>query len=87
MDAVESAIEFCEGISQYAQRKSAYGDAWRKTFKVCGSCQHWMKKHDCPRERGMMVGGPTCGSAACDKFAGTDYFHKDVATFRAMPQP
>jgi uncharacterized membrane protein len=37
-------------------------------IKKCGNCSYWMKKHDCPLERGTMVGGPTANTVACDKF-------------------
>ena len=34
----------------------------------CGDCYYWMKKSDCPREKGFQKGGPSCNSPACSKF-------------------
>ena len=34
----------------------------------CGDCKKWMKKPDCPREKGTMAGGPSSGDYACDEF-------------------
>lgn len=37
--------------------------------RTCGNCDFWMKKRSCPRERGVMIGGPSSGALACDKFS------------------
>ena len=43
--------------------------AARKTDeRVCGNCSLWLRKGSCPRERGMMTGGPSMVAPACDKF-------------------
>jgi hypothetical protein len=36
--------------------------------KRCGDCFLWMKKGDCPRERGTMVGGPSANEPGCQEF-------------------
>lgn len=35
---------------------------------VCGDCSKWMKRGDCPREKGVMVGGPTMSTPKCREF-------------------
>ena len=35
---------------------------------TCGDCGKWMKRGDCPRERGVMVGGPSSGEPKCNLF-------------------
>lgn len=87
MDMMESAIGFCEGISQLAQRRQAYSEAWQRQRARCGSCQHWMKKPTCPRERGVRIGGPSADASPCDQFTGTKQHHQFVAAFQAMPRP
>ena len=34
----------------------------------CGDCQLWMKKKECPREKGTMNGGPTMNDLSCGGF-------------------
>lgn len=36
--------------------------------KRCGQCNLWMKKRECPKEGGTMVGGPSANTVACEKF-------------------
>lgn len=43
-------------------------EAMRHVLPKCGDCIHWMKKSECPREKGVMVGGPTAKELACDEF-------------------
>jgi hypothetical protein len=40
----------------------------REPAKRCGNCVKWMKKPDCPRERGVMNGGPTANDPPCDQY-------------------
>lgn len=44
--------------------------------RECGNCDLWMKKGPCPRERGTMVGGPSMGTPACEKFNLKDWVAK-----------
>lgn len=81
------AISFCEDISQLARERQALNEAYYAAQPKCGSCRHWMKKPTCPRERGMMVGGPSAGGSPCDKFTGTQQHHQFAAAFQAMPRP
>lgn len=36
--------------------------------KKCGTCTHWLKKRICPKEKGIMVSGPTSESSPCEKY-------------------
>jgi hypothetical protein len=42
-----------------------------KPYDTCGDCCKWMKKNVCPREYGVMIGGPTVDTPACDKIEKT----------------
>jgi len=35
---------------------------------TCGDCDKWLKRGACPRERGVMVGGPSCAAPKCNSF-------------------
>ena len=61
-------IEAFGRLSAKTQLDDKLNEALLTDRRECGNCDHWMKKHDCPRERGVMVGGPSSGSPACDKF-------------------
>ncbi len=34
----------------------------------CGDCAKWMKKPDCPKERGVMNAGPSAMQLACSEY-------------------
>lgn len=87
MDMMEHAIEACEGISRIAQYHQKFNEAFCRAQPTCGSCTKWMCRPSCPRERGVMTGGPSSGASACDQFNGNPQFHADVAAFKALPWP
>lgn len=38
----------------------------------CGTCRHWMKRGDCPKEDGVSK-GPSMNSPSCDKHTETGW--------------
>lgn len=61
-------IEVFSRLSAHTQLNDLLNEAHATDSRICGHCDLWMKKGDCPRERGVMVGGPNCNAPACDKF-------------------
>lgn len=86
MDMMDQAVAICEGVSQLAQRRQKYNDAYHKATRRCGSCRLWMTRQ-CPHEHGVMIGGPPSSGTPCDLFSGTELHHQFVAAFQAMSRP
>ena len=43
----------------------------------CGTCEHWMKKPDCPREKGVGGGGgPSRSGIPCEKYTVSSLYQK-----------
>lgn len=74
MSKIDQVINGLERISAMAQLRDKVIYARQAERNHCGSCQHWMKSRDCPRERNVngMSRGPSSGDYPCGKFAITD---------------
>ena len=72
----DSAISGIVRFGEFVQKKAEANEIIGKITKMeneCGSCYHWMKTSQCPREAHHKV---SCGERKCDKFQ-MDNWHKD----------
>jgi hypothetical protein len=91
MDATKifDAFErFSDQMARHQQERDEFDRAFRRSCPRCGSCNHWMKSRECPREHNVkgMSRGPSADASTCSKFDGTKDFLADVEKFRAMQQ-
>lgn len=68
-DRVDRFVDGFSKLGRIADLRVRLIEAQRLDRAICGNCTHWMKTSECPREQGVMKGGPSCADIACNKFA------------------
>lgn len=67
---IDRFIDAMDRIAQLGAIRRAKAEADQTDRPRCGSCQHWMKSRECPRERNVngYSRGPSCDALPCSKF-------------------
>jgi hypothetical protein len=82
-DAFES---FSDQLAKRQKERDEYNMAFRRSVPLCGSCDHWAKSRECPKEHNVkgISRGPSMNGMPCEKFKGTSDFLADVEIFRTL---